>query len=70
MDRRTFNKGVGAFFGALALPGGLKAVGSVSDWKAGPIDLKWDEVCKVWSAGSTPVLKNFQVSKITTGVQE
>lgn len=53
MDRRTFNKGVGAFFGALALPGGLKAVGSVSDWKAGPIDLKWDG--KVWSAGSTPV---------------
>jgi len=31
MDRRTFNKGVGAFFGALALPGGLKAVGSVSE---------------------------------------
>ena len=58
MDRRTFNKGVGAFFGALALPSGLKAVGSVSDWKADPIDVKWDEVCKVWRAVSTTGQKN------------
>ena len=26
MDRRTFNKGVGAFFGALSLPFGLKTI--------------------------------------------
>lgn len=26
MDRRTFNKGVGAFFGALSLPFGLKSI--------------------------------------------
>ena len=31
MHRRNFNKGVGAFFGTLALPGGIKAVGSVSE---------------------------------------
>ena len=26
MDRRTFNKGVGAFFGALSLPFGFKSI--------------------------------------------
>ena len=59
MDRRTFNKGVGAFFGALALPGGIKAVGSVS------------ESTPVFVANNVEMTTTFDLSQVfTTGQLE
>ena len=54
MDRRTFNKGVGAFFGALALPGGLKVVGSVS------------ESTPVFVANNVEMTTTFDLSQVFT----